>query len=1101
MANRRSRIGVGWLSAVGAILGAAALLLQPGTTQAAWDGTQNLRLGDLITAEFVAPPLTEVHKYFFYVMKDTVMNTTITVDAAAEGLVPEVALVAADETEVALGTAQVGNKIKNFKFIASGSFYLRVRATAGTGIYKLDTKSKAPAKIKGSTTTGTFDFDAGADTLVTGNVKKSKKSTAKPLITGLTYNGGEVDLGTQAGTAKIKKVPMPVNATYTLAIDPGTAGQSVDVVLELKYPKRRTWNFGFVEDTDGLATQNRDKWLTSPHSDHTALPFNNWNDSNPPQISTSCARCHSTPGYRDYLGTGDFEGDTPGVVDRPAPIGTVVECDACHNDQADALTQVTFPSGLTVTGLGNEARCMVCHQGRKSTVSVEQEVEAATRSYKVSNNETTGAGILGTDAPIPAGTAFTDGGAAFDTAGVLADGTFWLHFVGNTTRLNGVNGVVSTKNIYRVQIVGVNGDQLTLATPLVAETPAAGKSFQYAVYQLKSDDTPSPDLFTPIDFQNVHYYAAGASLYGREAAGAYEYEQPGGDAQDAVLTSQTQRRGYDRKLTHVASKDTCIECHDPHAQTVRVPECATCHVNKFGNPVTTYEDLRDIRMAGTINDFDGDGDATEGLWYEIKGLETKLYAAIQDYSSKVAGSPIEYRNENPYWFVAGTNGEQQYVNWTARLLRAAYNYQYELKDPGAFAHNGKFVVSFLYDSIGDLNEALSALETPSPVPGFDAMHRNDEGHFNSNAEPYRHWDEDTDHLVDPSCARCHSIEGFQFIVKYGIEQTVPAPLISGLSCETCHIEGTSFAPESTNPNPDHKPARVYVKTVAFPYPATATSTQISNVTITNGAQGTSGEDDSYICMTCHRARESKLTLDAADPTGATANFTLSFKNSHYLAAGATLFGNKAAVAYQYATKVYSQRWDHDQSYLQPYPATTWYRAQCKFCHLQPDGGVSQDAANHDFQPRITALCTFCHVTATSVDDLTPAFRPEDNYDGNAATKPKAELGVFQARLLSAIQLYCKTKADAGVPGANYVVYNGDAYPYFAIDKDKDGVWDPGETGAPKFDTKTFRATFNYNLSVKEPGSWAHNPKYTLQYLYDSIQDLGGDLTGLVRPTP
>jgi hypothetical protein len=1087
MLSGRSRTASRWLSAVVALGAAAALFFRPGTSQAAWDGTQNLRLGDLITAEFVGDPLTEVHKYSFYVMKDTVMNTTITVDEAAEGLVPEVALVAADETEVPLGAAQVGNKIKNFTFTSSGSFYLRVRAIEGTGIYTLDTKSKAPAKAKGSTTTGEFTFDAGADTLVTGSVKKSKKSTAVPVITALTYNDGTVELGAQAGTAKIKKVALPVNATYTLAIDPGTAGQSVDVTLEFKFVKRRTWIFGFVEPTEGLATQNRDKWLTSPHSDHTAKAFNNWNDANPPEISTNCARCHSTPGYRDYLGA---DGSEAGVVDQPAPIGTVVECDACHNDQADSLTAVTFPSGLTISGLGNEARCMVCHQGRKSTVSVEESIEAGTRDYKVSNDAVAGSGIVGTNAPIPAGAAFTDPGAAFDVAGVAADGTWYLHFVGNTTRLSGVDGVVSTKNIYRVRIAGVNGDSLTLATPLVAETPAAGKSFQYTVYQLKSDDTISPDLFETIGFENVHYYAAGATLYGREAAGAYEYEQPGGDAQDAVLTTQTQRRGYDRKFTHVASKDTCIECHDPHAQTVRVSECATCHVNRLGNPVASYEDLRDIRMAGTVNDFNGNGNVTEGVWYEIKGLEATLYAAIQDYAAKVGNSPIEYKNENPYWFIAGT--EEEYVNWTPRLLRAAYNYQYELKDPGAFAHNGKFVVEFLYDSISDLNDALSALAVPSPVPGFDTLERNDPGHFDSDAEPYRHWDEDTDHLVDPSCARCHSIEGFQFVVKYGIEQTVPAPLIAGLSCETCHVEGTSFAPEAHNPNPDHKPQRVYVKTVQFPYPATATSTQIGNVTLTNGAQGTAGEDDSYICMTCHRARESKLTLDAADPTGATATFTLSFKNSHYLGAGASIYGSKAAVAYQYPAKAYSQRWDHDQAYTQPYPATAWNRGQCKFCHMQE--------GSHSFDPEISSICTFCHISATSVDDLTPAFRAEDNYDSNAATKPKAEFGVFEARLLTAIQAYCKSKADGGVPGANYVVYNADAYPYFAIDTDKDGVWDPGETAAPKFDTKTFRASFNYNFSVKEPGAWAHNPKYTLQYLYDSIQDLGGDVTGLIRPT-
>src|SRR5262249_34266411 len=126
---------------------------------------------------------------------------------------------------------------------------------------------------------------------------------------------------------------------------------------------------------------------------------------------------------------------------------------------------------------------------------------------------------------------------------------------------------------------------------------------------------------------------------------------------------------------------------------------------------------------------------------------------------------------------------------------------------------------------------------------------------------------------------------------------------------------------------------------------------------------------------------------------------------------------------------------------------------------------------------------------------------EDNYDSDPATKPKSELGVFQARLLAAIQAYCKTATDTGVQGATYVVYNAAAYPYFAVDTNKNGVWDAGEATGPKFDTKTFRATFNYNFSVKEPGCWAHNPKYTLQVLYDSIQDLGGNLTGLVRPTP
>jgi hypothetical protein len=158
-----------------------------------------------------------------------------------------------------------------------------------------------------------------------------------------------------------------------------------------------------------------------------------------------------------------------------------------------------------------------------------------------------------------------------------------------------------------------------------------------------------------------------------------------------------------------------------------------------------------------------------------------------------------------------------------------------------------------------------------------------------------------------------------------------------------------------------------------------------------------------------------------------------------------------------------------------------------------------DEGSHAFEPEFNSACSGCHSGSTSIDDLTPAFRPEDNWDGDPATKPKAEVGVFQARLLAAIQAYCKFATDNGVSGAKYVVYNPDAYPYFAVDNNKNGVWDPGETTAPKFDTKTFRATFNYNLTVKEPGAWAHNPRYTVQILYDGIQDLAGNLTGLVRP--
>ena len=81
-------------------------------------------------------------------------------------------------------------------------------------------------------------------------------------------------------------------------------------------------------------------WTMSAHADATALAFNNWNQDG--QVPTTCARCHSSEGFVDYIG-GD--GSAAGVVDKPAPTKSVIRCVTCHNPAADALSSVTFPVG------------------------------------------------------------------------------------------------------------------------------------------------------------------------------------------------------------------------------------------------------------------------------------------------------------------------------------------------------------------------------------------------------------------------------------------------------------------------------------------------------------------------------------------------------------------------------------------------------------------------------------------------------------------------------------------------------------------------------------------------------------------------------------
>ncbi len=113
-------------------------------------------------------------------------------------------------------------------------------------------------------------------------------------------------------------------------------------------------------------------WVSSPHADTTAEAFNDWNSEG--AVPESCARCHSTPGFIDFVG-GD--GSEAGKVDAKAPIGTVLTCDGCHNSAAVQVATVSFPSGAEVTDVGRSGRCMECHQGRASTDTVNAAIEKA----------------------------------------------------------------------------------------------------------------------------------------------------------------------------------------------------------------------------------------------------------------------------------------------------------------------------------------------------------------------------------------------------------------------------------------------------------------------------------------------------------------------------------------------------------------------------------------------------------------------------------------------------------------------------------------------------------------------------------------------------
>jgi hypothetical protein len=812
-------------------------------------------------------------------------------------------------------------------------------STAGKGEYLIRTKAKFPSKVAMAVAApGSVEFGAVAGAVLAAAVKPASGSAAVPSFSELTGRFGPVALPAPKGRGKAAAVPgsviaglaLPWSGTYQLAVaNAGAAGQAA-VAIGIKTPKaRHFWYLGPI-DPPSTATIMANRWRGSGHNDAQAEAFRHWDADG--EIPVGCARCHSSYGYQDFVGadgTPNNQFDNPANPNAPAALGSTVDCDACHSPQAIALDTVVFPSGQVAVDLGAEARCMQCHQGRESTVSLDAHIDGR--------------------------------------------------------------------------------------NPVDDDTVTAGLSFR-----------------------NIHYFAAGVTLYGGGAKGAYQYRD--GEA-DAKL--------YDGLNPHVPEANVCVECHDPHTLEVRISSlCIDCHRNGAGAPVATVDDLKQIRMAGSPLDYDGDGNATEGMYYELSTMADVLYAAIQQYATTVVGTGIVYNPASyPYFFTATG---ARFTTWTPRLLRACYNYQYWQKDPGAFAHNPKYMLQILFDSIEDLAATPKGKAT-IPVPELANMHRSDEGHFDGQAEAFRRWDtEDGIYrgTVQASCATCHSPEGFNFRAMYGMDITVPALVSDGLECGTCHVGGDFGQPV---------PALKVVTKVDFPGSPLPT-------TITNT---TKAPDTSFICMTCHRGRESMSTLDADIAARAAAGQRPRFRNIHYLPAGATLYGKDAKVAYMFGPAAsYNGKWAHDGGDT----------AQCKYCHLP----------SHTFAPEFKTNCGFCHPEAGGDLEHIRKQRATDYNGVNGTTDTlKAEVGSFEAALYAAIQAY------AVAHGLDPIVYNDATYPY----------WFKAAGGSyTTWDATMVRAAFNYQWSQKEPGAWAHNTLFLLQVLYDSIDMLDDGVLNTSVPT-
>ncbi len=169
-------------------------------------------------------------------------------------------------------------------------------------------------------------------------------------------------------------------------------------------------------------------WAGSGHADSAAEAFRHWDEEDDGLVEASCAKCHSTEGYIDFHG-GD--GSEAGSIENEVVAVEVmgVQCTACHNPEVLKKDSVVMPSGLELTGLGDEARCMECHQGRESMVSVNAKILETTGAEELKDVDldavTEGLGFLNVHYYAAAASKYgTLAKGGYEYAGKTYDGNF-----------------------------------------------------------------------------------------------------------------------------------------------------------------------------------------------------------------------------------------------------------------------------------------------------------------------------------------------------------------------------------------------------------------------------------------------------------------------------------------------------------------------------------------------------------------------------------------------------------------------------------------------------------------------------------------------------
>ena len=313
-------------------------------------------------------------------------------------------------------------------------------------------------------------------------------------------------------------------------------------------------------------------------------------------------------------------------------------------------------------------------------------------------------------------------------------------------------------------------------------------------------------------------------------------------------------------------------------------------------------------MNGSLMDYDGDGDAKEGVAGEFAGLQEKLLTAIKAYAKEVAKADIGYDAATYPYFFADENANGKLDEGEKRLhdldpAPAEGRLQLPGRGQGSGRLRAQREVRHPVDARLDRGpehqdrqagrhrrrpSGTTPATSTAPSMAFRDWDAEGEVPAQLRQVPLRHRParvhrERRHGRCDRAAARSQTV---------GTTAAEPA---NGFACTTCHNDLTKYTAV-----PGHGRA--------------VPERQDRHLQHEKDDKGNLQDPvAANLCLECHQGRHRRqavnLRLGNAEDDKVPEK-GLSFINVHYFAAGASLFGNDAQGAYQYAGKEYAGRYMH-----------------------------------------------------------------------------------------------------------------------------------------------------------------------------------------------